>query len=612
MVDSAFQRALADAHDELAKRTRESLKPAEVLEGLAPALDRQRAVRDVRKINDTPNARAATEASMRDGVIRASTLASITEPRLPPSMENRSWDTLRDTRVASTGTAPVFNFAQEVRDFKFFEAVGGGIHLGGRLRVTGDFKRSVVRYDAATQRLLLLDFSGDADYPAVRELAQIDPQSLKALYRYAQSGNNLGVSMGWTGSEIVRVGDMSPVLLDREFVDTRVGQDLMLADQIGWELYERKPNGWIAANRIADPFCKAHKEFLASRKSDFESEMATLSSWAETRVRFTGEGREAALARMSWTERYADPFRYAVLKSQTVAEMVAVLKSMSTRDQVEAAFQPEFAEEIRKEAAEKGVTLTSGQRREILDKAMTDQTKSIRKYLFPMISRLDQDDGKATAAQMAIPSTVGRVRWKEGASRSDLELAAGALEASMGAKVIEEERANVAKALGRAKAASDAEVLAYVLYHLLPSTTLAVMWDEDTELTRMSSGVSLQNRMTYKYATHYREYSPITEVLVAHAPSDPEKTAKTIPSLTNVANGALGDGSLAEAFPPLKRVQAYAQIVALLRWAIQQQGDELGGLDLSDLIWVDSFDPKRTPTPDRMKTSLSPDAQRCS
>jgi hypothetical protein len=138
------------------------------------------------------------------------------------------------------------------------------------------------------------------------------------------------------------------------------------------------------------------------------------------------------------------------------------------------------------------------------------------------------------------------------------------------------------------------------------------MWDEDTELARASSVAYLKNRMTYKYATHYREYSLFGDTLKAHAPRDPNRTAKTIEGLTRVANEGLNDGRLSEAFPPLKRVQSYAQIVALLRWAIRQEGKDLNGLDLADVLWVDSFDPKRTPTPDRIEKSPSPDRQRCS
>ena len=70
-----------------------------------------------------------------------------------------------------------------------------------------------------------------------REIAYaptIDPNSLKALYRYAASERNAAVSMSMSKeAQLYRV-----IRLDPAFVDTSVGRDLIAADLIGWDMKE--------------------------------------------------------------------------------------------------------------------------------------------------------------------------------------------------------------------------------------------------------------------------------------------------------------------------------------------------------------------------------------
>src|SRR6185503_107006 len=158
--------------------------------------------------------------------------------------------------------------------------------------------------------------------PAETTLADIDPASLKALYRYAAGDHNLGVSIGWTGTRVER-DDNSPILLDREFVDTKVGQDLILADQIPWKLYEVQPEGWSGANPIADSFCKARKEWDDQSRKERNEAMAVLSGWAATRQDFSPEGRKRSLDRMSLQDRYDNAYLYVLLKSSTAGGAAA-------------------------------------------------------------------------------------------------------------------------------------------------------------------------------------------------------------------------------------------------------------------------------------------------
>jgi hypothetical protein len=122
---------------------------------------------------------------------------------------------------------------------------GGGIHFA-RTAVPLDpiTEDLIVRYDRASQRIHVITRGGarfTSDFT-------VEPQSLKALYRYAASGQTMAISL-----------ERRTVFLDPSLVDTRVGQDLILADVLPWRLDEKLlPNG--KGNLIHAEFASARAE----------------------------------------------------------------------------------------------------------------------------------------------------------------------------------------------------------------------------------------------------------------------------------------------------------------------------------------------------------------
>jgi hypothetical protein len=609
MVDSAFQRALADADEEVSRLIAEQLPATATLAALGAAVDKESPARDVRAINDQPRARLVSEESLRNGASVATSLTALNEPRLPTGMRDRGWNTLTNER------GKIYSFNQEVRDFKDLSAVGGGIHFGGRLVAQGNFKHSVLRYDGATRRLLLVDFGGQLEQPVVSELARIEPSALKALYRYAQSDHNLAISIGWAGAN-ADFGPNEPILLDREFVDTSVGQDLILADGVPWELYEPQSAGWVVPNPIAEAFCTAHKTFTAQRlKSDSELIQA-MSPWIEKRTDLSASGRKQAAEHLSPMERYSDPLRYASLRADSREAMVSDLRSLQKDEKIKSAISETVNSELMKRLISEGRFVSRSQQRAAFRRVVDENTDRLWGQFVDRLNKaiagVEKFPANTKPLDLAAGEYVLHVRNASKVSRNEVEWGAGLFEQTWLPASGERVRRKMAEKYALKPPPSDSGVLAEGILSTLPETTLAVMWDEDSSLSASTTGVVLRNFMTYKYADRYRIFDADREEIRFHDGTDTALTARRLDVLTDVANPALRDGRLGEAFPPLKRVQGYARIVALLRWASREQGRALAGVDFADLIAVASFDSRRTPTPDRIKRSTPPGYKKCS
>jgi hypothetical protein len=114
----------------------------------------------------------------------------------------------------------------------------GGISIGNvaSFRSTVDLRDYLLVYDPSRKRMFLKGAEG-------REISYaptIDPNSLKALYRYAASERNAAVSMSMSKeAQLYRV-----IRLDPAFVDTSFGRDLIATDLMGWGLRETNlPDG---------------------------------------------------------------------------------------------------------------------------------------------------------------------------------------------------------------------------------------------------------------------------------------------------------------------------------------------------------------------------------
>ncbi|NOT29118.1 MAG: hypothetical protein HOP15_01580, partial [Planctomycetes bacterium] len=175
------------------------------------------------------------------------------ETRLPKEL--RTWDGLRNEKNE------LFRF-EDVRSLKSFRSLGGGIHMGNKASVeTGSLagaSRMLLTYDVGQGVLLLRDIVDGRTLP----LLEITPEELKALHGFAATERNLAVTIGWTGGSAPRdTGSGSTVLLDRYFVDTLVGQNLVVADKLPWSLDEGQlPNG--VPNPVQEAFSKALADSL--------------------------------------------------------------------------------------------------------------------------------------------------------------------------------------------------------------------------------------------------------------------------------------------------------------------------------------------------------------
>lgn len=171
-------------------------------------------------------------------------------------------------RVKTNGR--YYDFDSEVRDFKSFKGVGGGIHMGTTAKFADPerLRGGVLRYNDSRQALEFVLPSG-----ATHFVAWIDPVSLKALYRYVRSGANLGVSIGDSAAR-TRNERGQTVLLDPMLVDTPIGQNLVVTDKLPWDLGKPTlPNG--KENPIAASFAASR----AAEMSAFHED--TLVGWLE-------------------------------------------------------------------------------------------------------------------------------------------------------------------------------------------------------------------------------------------------------------------------------------------------------------------------------------------
>lgn len=141
----------------------------------------------------------------------------------------------------------------EVRNPSSIRSVGGGIHFTQTAKDTVPGEDDLaVSYDFAAKRLRVRSIGGRS----WSSQFTIEPQSLKAIYRFAVSNRNMVVSME-------NHDGVQAVILDPEFVDTRVGQDLTLADKLPWRLGDPVlPDG--RPNPIAARFRKARAEAESS------------------------------------------------------------------------------------------------------------------------------------------------------------------------------------------------------------------------------------------------------------------------------------------------------------------------------------------------------------
>jgi hypothetical protein len=497
LVNPVSAMAMARAEDLLSRLEQQVEGPLKAMEAAANRPD----IGKASVVNTAMGRRTVDEKSLRGQRDAFSSMAQADDQRRLADGMKEDWDTFRKPGTQGK-PGEVYDFATEVRDFKKFDGVGGGIHLGAKAMLPdpGALDGHVLRYDAGRQQLMLVPPSGrppgsaqeiPLDFP-------VEAAALKALYRYAKSGHNLAVSIGWTGRVVLRrsAQDPDPVLLDRSFVDTVVGQDLVLADSIPWKLGEpHLPNG--ARNPGHAALCP---QFVAHRSEALALERDVLLRLAKLLARSPLEGAMAVKNLIFLGKPKAPPVRGELLGADTLWQVARELRASS----------PQPAAEVLD-----AFRLRTGIAREVVD--------------------------------------------------------------------------------------DDLLVVTLGVYQRLPRITLAALWDKDPTLRVSEGRVHLDGGLAWKYAT--RHLSVEDEGVRMSNPADPSQQARQLDGLTREANALLDSGRLAGAYPPLARVARYAEVAALLRWAIGRHGAM--PIDFSELAGVSSFDTRRTPTPDQVRREPS-------
>ena len=68
-------------------------------------------------------------------------------------------------------------------------------------------------------------------------------------------------------------------------------------------------------------------------------------------------------------------------------------------------------------------------------------------------------------------------------------------------------------------------------------------------------------------------------------------------SLEEAAQAGLNSGQLQASYPPLRQIERYSGLLALLRWAVTAERNGLIDVDFGDLAFVSSYN-EAFPTPD--------------
>jgi len=422
--------------------------------------------------------------------------------RLPETL-SRDWDTFRRPRPGSSDVlnGDVHPYS-DVLTPKNFRAIGGGIHFGATLATPKDLRDFVLRYDRKSGRLAFVGHSRGQNGLVVMDVLdeRIAPSDIKALLRFARSGFNLAISIGWVGendrppiSENKAEKGLTPIYLDREFVDTRVGQDLIVADSIPWNLGDQKLGAATGPNPIAPQVCQALTRLQFNREEERERLKTTIVNWITDAPQMDDTGRgpllDIELARLENEGSELD---------DATARLVAGLLAEN------ASFRDSFREATR---------------------AAFNSFRQVPSY---------------------------------------------------------------------------SEYVAETLLDRVPNIELAVLRDVKWTLSFSQGAANLKGRMNILYVDNQRNVRD--KAILFHAEGAPDEITRTIEPLTMVVNKeGLEPGLLQRVVPALGRVEQYAGLVALLRWAEAAVREErLAGLDLGDLTDVASYDAVRTPTPDRL------------
>jgi len=509
--------------------------------------------------------------------------------RLPESKQTWRGRLKEDPR---TGRKVPFDYRTEVKKPRTFRAIGGGIHFGETASAAFDAPANVysLRYDAGS--LIVTDGRNGSRF-VVTTQEDIDPTSLKALYRFAKANRNAAISIGW-GTERESVVDQlitesrelgSPVLLDPFLVDTAVGQDLVLADSIPWSFDGGKlPNG--APVTFHEQFKNEYDQFRKARLDVVTPLFANAKPFADS-------------DRAMWTTRLdearASLLIQAVVRNDSIASARRWYISRSIRDFLRDEENQETSDETAIQDLRRWLLARILKANDIdsLDDLTSEGQRLVNKDADDRIEKLSEATGGEFDKRIAPLFDEDSPLNSQLLPLVDLTMAATLSKESSCPRVLVDLWASLLLAKS-ADEPVDTETLALSFLARLNSTTLAMLYDDAVSFDLQGDAAKLKAEMKYRYATTYVHVGD--RAISLGRSDDAENEVQTIESLTILANKHLN--GVTDSYPPLKRVTQQAAITAFLKWAIAQKERGNLAIDLSELATVPAHDPKKYPTPD--------------
>lgn len=474
---------------------------------------------------------ASAAALQRGQIIPRSLTPDESKSRLPESVA--AWVGRLDD-----GGKP-FDY-RSVKDPRTPKVIGGGIHfgevatLGGKVRLS----TAVVTYERG-KGLLIRDGQSGMEWIVDKD---IDPTSLRALYRFIAHGRNAAISVGWgLGTDDADDDEASTaqvVYLDPYLVDTKVGQDLLIADSRPWSF--GNPAHDAGGLSFSGEFGRAHRAFS-------ETKDPRLKAWLESVPIPSAEDADLLFVKQ------AVDFQTMQIRMNTIEHDAEVM----LRDYMKT-HPNENETELRKEALKRA----SSELEPWMDK--------VRQLAIDNVGRGHAEQRAATLRQMVQSSFA-----KEGGASISLLRAA----VQLNLRLPSETRKNVFSWLAS-----------------LPQT-LAVLYDDAVTIELSDAGAAAYDtQMKYRYVTQPIAFDK-HHLGIAKDPSGSE--LMTIKSLTNLANGNLPE--VMRHYPDVASVKHYAEVAAFLRWAeLESKAGTLGMFDMSNLATVNANDRDAFPTIDAL------------
>ena len=451
------------------------------------------------------------------------------KPRLPSQ--------LSEWKGRLTPQGKPFDYKKDVKDFRSFDPVGGGIHLGDTAQGAKgrDLSLFVLRYDAAKKQLALVGPKTEDAY----RLDGVEPDVLKSLYRYVLANRNAAISIGWgmarpTLLDKAADEDRSTVLLDPFLVDTRVGQDLVLADTIPWE-FDRKPLSGGKLVSFHQVFKKGREEFY----------------------RDVGKGLVPILAKVKPFESAEAGKWYDRLKDDPTAHPIVL--ALLKHDTVEAA-KPWFVEHQARRrflldlnAARKKQALPPV--KEATDEQLKEGFAGLQQALVLKGRRLAATYEKLNKEFLAevndkeAPAWFGLIGKKHEAAllrAVDLSIDLQISRTGVSEVMVELWGAIFLRAMPEDERNGKIDVLAN--YLASRQTSLAVLLDDPTTFELIAGKIRLEGRMRYRYATT-RLTRKDGRVYFGKSPGEKSEVV-TIEPLTRLVNDHWSE--IVDGFTPLR------------------------------------------------------------